>query len=125
MSAIRSIISYMTCSPKAMSLLSLQSPCRKQSRADRLSTRSAQIRRMTLMAQDLNEVEIDAANAEVEPRPGDARMTKLVVDLDPGGVAKMHGVRRGLTGTYQQPTSPDATSQSQVKYIALRTAETA
>ncbi len=142
-------------------------------RVDRRSTRSAQIHRVTTKnARELSEAEIDAANAEVEPRPDDARITKLVVDLGPGGVAKMHGVRKGLTGTYRQrvrydhvtllvetmnphatvvidpsgnglgreghtvavpdgedtvitvtATSPDGTSQSQVKYIALRTAE--
>ena len=142
-------------------------------RVDRRSTRSAPIRRMTVRnAQDLSEAEIDAINAEVDPRPDDARITKLVIDGGPGGTAKMHGVRQGLTGTYRQRTrrdhltirvetmnpnatvvidpldsasdladhtvavpdgedtvititanSPDGTSQSEVKYIALRTAE--
>ena len=142
-------------------------------RVDRRSTRSAPIRRMTVRsAQDLSEAEIDAINAEVEPRPDDARITKLVIDGGPGGTAKMHGVRQGLTGTCRQrtrrdqltirvetmnpkatvvidppdsapdldghtvavpdgedtvitvtATSPDGTSQSQIQYIALRTAE--
>ena len=142
-------------------------------RVDRRSTRSAQIRRMTVRnAQDLSEAQIDAANAEIELRPDDARITKLVVDFGPGGTAKMRGVRKGLTGTYRQrvrydhvtfrvetmnpnatividppgsaldldghtvavpdgedtvitvmATSPDGTSQSEIKYIALRTAE--
>ncbi len=142
-------------------------------RVNRRSTRSAQIRRVTTRnAQGLSEAEIDAINAEVEPRPDDARITKLVVDCGPGGTAKMHGIRQGLTGTYRQrvrhdhvtfrvetmnpnatvvvdppdsapdceghtvvvpdgedtvitatATSPDGTSQSQIKYIALRTAE--
>ena len=142
-------------------------------RVDRRSTRSAQIRRVTVTnAQDLSEAEIDAANAELELRPDDARITKLVADLGPGGTAKMHGVRKGLTGTYRRQvrcdyvtlpvetmnsnatvvidpsgnglgredptvavpdgedtvitvtaTSPDGASQSQVKCIALRTAE--
>lgn len=37
--------------------------------------------------QNLSEAEIDAANAEVEARPDDTRITKLVVDGGPGGVA--------------------------------------
>lgn len=77
-------------------------------RVDRRSTRSAQIHRTTVRnAQDLSEAEIDAANAEVEPRPDDARITKLVVDGGPGGTAKMHGVRAGLSGTYRQRTQRD------------------
>ena len=123
-------------------------------------------------AQDLTGAEIDAANAEIEQRLDDARIKKLVVDVGPGGTAKMHGVRQGLTGTYRQrvrhdqvtfrvetmnpnatvvidpaecatgidghvidvldgedtvvtitATSPDGTSQSEIKYIAVRTAE--
>ena len=50
----------------------------------------------------LDRGQIDAANAEVEARPDDARITKLVVDLGPGGTAKMLGVRKGLTGTYRR-----------------------
>ena len=77
-------------------------------RVNRHSTRSAQIRRSTTRsAQELSEAEIDANNAEMEPRPDDARTTKLVVDCGPGGTAKMHGIRQGLTGTYRQPVRHD------------------
>lgn len=143
-------------------------------RLNRRSTRSADVQRLTVRkVQNLNEAEIDAANAEVEPRPDDARITKLVV-TSPGGTSKMHGIKAGLTGPYRQrvlsdhvtfrvetmnpgatveidpsgngharegntvavpdgedtvititATSPDGTSQSQVNYIALRTAEDA
>ena len=77
-------------------------------RVDRRSTRSGQIRRMTVRnAHDLSEAEIDAINADVEPQPDDARITKLIIDGGPGGTAKMHGVRQGLTGTYRQRTRRD------------------
>ena len=77
-------------------------------RVDKRSTRSTAIRRMTTMdAPDLSEAEIDAANAEVEPRPDDARITKLVIDGGPGATSKMHGVREGLSGTYRQRTRRD------------------
>ncbi len=58
-------------------------------------------------AQDLSEAQIDAINAEVEPRFDGARITKLVVDIGSGGTAKMHGVREGLTGTYRQRVRHD------------------
>lgn len=77
-------------------------------RVDKRSTRSAQIHRMTVKnAENLSEAEIDAANAEVETRPGDPRITKLVVDGGPGGTARMYGVRQGLTGTFRQRTHRD------------------
>ena len=144
-------------------------------RVDKRSTRSAQICRTSVRnAQDLSEAQIDAANAEIEPRPDDARITKLVIDHGPGGMSKMLGVRQGLTGTYRQrvrqdhvtfkfetmnpaatvvtdppdsapdleghtvaladgedtaitiaATSPDGTSHSEIKFIAIRAAEEA
>ena len=77
-------------------------------RVDRRSTRSPQIHRMTIRnGQDLSEAEIDAANAEAEARPDDARITKLVVDGGPDATSKMHAVRAGLSGTYRQRTRRD------------------
>ena len=77
-------------------------------RVDRRSTRSTQIHRMTVRnGQDLSEAEIAAANAEVEARPDDARITKLVIDGGPDATSKMHGVRAGLSGTYRQRTRRD------------------
>ena len=77
-------------------------------RVDRRSTRSTQIHRMTIRnGQDLSEAEIDAANAEVEARTDDARITKLVIDGGPDATSKMHGVRAGLSGTYRQRTRRD------------------
>lgn len=142
-------------------------------RVNMRSTRSAQIQRMsTRNAQHPSEAEIDAANAEEESGPDDARITKLVVDGGPGAISKMHGIRAGLSGTYRQrsrhdrlavrvetmnpdatvqidppdsapdqdghvvavpdgqdtvititATSPDGTAQSEIKYIARRTAQ--
>ena len=81
---------------------------RDTERVDERSTRTASIQRMTVRnGSEISEAEIDAANAEVEPRPDDARITKLVVDVGPGGTAKMHGVRQGLTGTYSQRVRQD------------------
>ena len=77
-------------------------------RVDRRSTHSTQIHRMTIRnGQDLSEAEIDAANAGVEARPDDARITKLVIDGGPDATSKMHGVRAGLSGTYRQRTRHD------------------
>ena len=77
-------------------------------RVDRRSTRSAPIRRMTVRnAQNLSEAEVDAANAEVEPQPDDARITKLIIDGGPGGTGRMLGVRQGLTGTIRQRVRHD------------------
>ena len=77
-------------------------------RVDKRSSRSAQIHRVSVRnAQDLTEAEINAANAEMEQRLDDARIKKLVVDVGPGGTAKMHGVRQGLTGTYRQRVRHD------------------
>ena len=142
-------------------------------RVDKSANRSAQIHRITVRnAQGLTEAEIDAANSEMEPRSDDARIRRFVVDAGPGGTARMHGVRQGLTGTFRQrvrydhvafkvatmnpnatvvidpadctigldghvvetpdgkdtvvtvtATSPDGTSKSEIKFIAVRSAE--
>ena len=77
-------------------------------RVDEHSKRTADIQRMTVRnSSEITEAEIDAANAEVEKRPDDARITKLVVDVGPGGMAKMHGIRAGLNGTYSQRVRHD------------------
>lgn len=77
-------------------------------RVDERSRRTADIQRMTVRnSSEIAEAEMDAANAEVEKRPDDARITKLVVDFGPGGTAKMHGIRAGLNGTYRQRVRQD------------------
>ena len=81
---------------------------RDTERVDERSKHTADIRRMTVRnSSEITEAEIDAANAEVEQRTDDARITKLVVDYGPGGTAKMHGIRQGLTGTYRQRVRQD------------------
>ena len=142
-------------------------------RIDERSSRNADIERMTVRnAPEMSEAEMDAANAEIERRTDDARITKLVVDLGPDGKVTARAVRQGLNGTYRQrvrhdhvtlrvetmnpnatvvidppdsaphldghvvavpdgedtvitvtATSPDGTAQSEIKYIALRSAE--
>ena len=73
--------------------------------------RQAQIQRRTVeeLPSDA-EAAADAANAQVEPRPDDARITKLVTDYGAGKVAKMHAIRAGLSGTYRQRTQRDQLS---------------
>ena len=69
-------------------------------RPDAQIENSAQVhRRTTREMPDADEAEINAANAEIEPRPDDARITKLVIDGGPGAILEMHGIRDGLSGT--------------------------
>ena len=80
-------------------------------RVDKSASRSAQIHRISANnAHGLTEAEIDAANSETKPQPDDARIRKLVVDAGTGGTAKMHGIRRGLTGTFRQRVRDDYVS---------------
>ena len=59
---------------------------------------------------DVDEAEIDAANARVEPQGDDARISKLVIDGGPGAIVKMHGIRAGLSGTYRHRVRRDQLS---------------
>ena len=73
--------------------------------------RTAQIHRRTIEeSSNVDEAEIDAANAEIEPRPDDARITKLIIDYGPGAIVKMLGIRAGLSGTYRQRARNDQLS---------------
>ena len=66
-------------------------------RPDAQTTHTAQIHRRTVREiADVDEADIDAANAEVDPGPDDARITKLVVDGGPGALQRMYGIRDGL-----------------------------
>ena len=72
---------------------------------------TAQILRRTVReVSDVDEAEIDAANAEIAPRPDDARITKLVVDGGPGTIVELHGIRDGLSGTGRQRVRRDRLS---------------
>ena len=72
-------------------------------RPDAQTEHTAQIHRRTVRdVSDVDEVYIDAANAEMEPRPDDARITKLVIDGGPGAIFKMHDIREGLSGNGRQ-----------------------
>lgn len=80
-------------------------------RPDGRNKRTAQIHRRTIEeAPDMDEAEIDAANAAIEPRPDDARITKLVVDGGPGAISKLHGIRDGLSGTFRKRVRHDQLS---------------
>ena len=71
-------------------------------RPDAVIKHTAQLHRRTSKeVSDINEAEIDTANAEIEPCPSDARITKLVVDSGPGAVLEAYGIRDGLAGTYR------------------------
>ena len=80
-------------------------------RPDAQTKHTAQIhRRTTRDVSDVNEAEIDAANAEIEPRPDDARITKLVIDGGPGAIREMHGIRDGLSGNTRRRVQRDRVS---------------
>ena len=82
-----------------------------QEQPDGRITRKAQIHRRTAEeAPEDDETMADAANAEVEQRPDDARITKLVRDGGPGAISKVHGIRAGLSGTYRQRAHCDQLS---------------
>ena len=68
-------------------------------RPDAQTEHAAQVHRRTVREiSDVDEAQIDAASAEVELRPDDARIAKLVIDGGPGAKAEMHGIREGLSG---------------------------
>ena len=80
-------------------------------RPDAQTKNTAQIHRRTVKeVPDVDEAEIDAANAEIAPRPDDARITKLVIDGGPGAILKMHGIRDGLSGTSRHRVRQDRLS---------------
>ena len=80
-------------------------------RPDGRIKRTAHIHRRTIEElSDVDEAEIDAANAEIEPRGDDARITKLIIDGGPGAILKMHGIRAGLSGTYRHRVRRDQLS---------------
>lgn len=80
-------------------------------RPDVQTVHTDQIHRRTVCEiSDVDEAEIDTANSEIEPRPDDARITKLVVDGGPGAIFKMHGIRDGLSGNGRRRVRQDRLS---------------
>ena len=79
-----------------------------EERPDAVIKHTAQLhRRMAKEVSDFDEAEIDAANAEIEPCPSDARIIKFVVDGGPDAVSRMYGIRDGLAGTYRHRARRD------------------
>ena len=70
---------------------------------------TAQIVRTTTATPDtVDEAEIGRINSQ-EPRTiDDARISKLVVDGGPGKIAKLHGIRQGLSGVVSKRMNADS-----------------
>ena len=80
-------------------------------RPDAQNKNTAQIHRRTVRdGSDVDEAGIDAANAKMEPRPDDARITKLVIDGGPGAIGKWYGIREGLSGNLRTRVRRDRLS---------------
>ncbi|MXZ89730.1 MAG: cadherin-like beta sandwich domain-containing protein [Dehalococcoidia bacterium] len=70
---------------------------------------SATIARTTASLLDtVDEVEIDRINAQEPPSPDDARISKIVIDGGPRHIAKLYGIRQGLSGNVSQRATVDA-----------------
>ena len=70
---------------------------------------SAEIHRTTTTA--LNTVDgadIDRINAQEPRSPDDLRISKIVIDGGPGHIAKLHGIRDGLSGVVSQRANVDS-----------------
>ena len=64
------------------------------------SNYSAEILRTTIRSvETVDEAEIDRINAQEPRSAGDARISKIVIDGGPGHIAKLHGIRDGLSGS--------------------------
>ena len=73
------------------------------------SNYSAEILRTTIRSvETVDEAEIDRINAQEPRSPDDSRISKLVIDGGPGHIAKLHGIRAGLSGVVTKRAKVDS-----------------
>ena len=60
----------------------------------------------------VDKAEIDRINAQEPRSPDDARISKVVIDGGPGHIAKLHGIRAGLSGVFTTRAKVDSVTIS-------------